>query len=287
MLYWTQMSKLIVIDLSNYIYRAFYAITPLNAPDGTPVNAVYGVLGMVHNLLTKYKPTHVVVARDSSSSESIRKAIYPEYKSNRSSMPDNLSPQFALVNEMIELWGMTQVRISGYEADDVIGCVATQWKDQFDEILIATGDKDILQFVGDNVNVVDTLKNITYGRDEVKRKMGVFPDQIVDYLALLGDSSDNIPGVSGIGPKGAVALIEQLGTVENMLANIDRIGTRRTAEALRKGSQDALISKDLATIRVNLDLGTTPDSCSFVSSSSPALEDFFDRLGFKSWKGRL
>jgi DNA polymerase-1 len=281
------MSKLIVIDLSNYIYRAFYAITPLNAPDGTPVNAVYGVLGMVHNLITKYKPTHVVVARDSSSADSIRKAIYPEYKSNRSSMPDNLSPQFPLVNEMIEALGMTQVRISGYEADDVIGCVATQWKDKFDEILIATGDKDILQFVADNVKVVDTLKNITYGREEVRHKMGCYPEHIVDYLSLVGDTSDNIPGVSGIGPKGAVALIEQLGTVENMIANIGSITTRRIAECLRKGTQDALISKDLATIRTTLDLGKQPEDCSFQLLSSATLEAFFDRLGFQSWKGRL
>lgn len=281
------MNKLIVIDLSNYIYRAYYAITPLNAPDGTPVNAVYGVLGMVHNLLIKHKPTHVIVARDSSSVDSIRKEIYPEYKSNRSSMPDNLSPQFPLVNEMIEALGITQVRIDGYEADDVIGCVATQWKDKFDEILIATGDKDLLQFVGDNVQVVDTLKNITYGRDEVKRKMGVFPERIVDYLSLVGDNSDNIPGVAGIGPKGAVALIEQLGTVENMIAKLDNITTGRNREALRKGAENAILSKNLATIRCDLDLRVSADSCEFRLLSNPTLEAFFDRLGFQSWKGKL
>jgi DNA polymerase-1 len=280
------MSKLIVIDLSNYIYRAFYAITPLNAPDGTPVNAVYGVLGMVHNLLTKYQPTHVVVARDSGSAESIRKTIYPEYKSNRASMPDNLSPQFPLVNEMIEALEMVQVRVPGYEADDVIGSIATQWKDKFDEILIATGDKDMLQFVGDNVTVVDTLKQITYGREDVKRKMGVYPENVVDYLALIGDKSDNIPGVEGVGPKGAIALIEQFGTLDAIIAGVETIDSGRYKKSIRDGADSALLSRDLATIRTGLDIGGH-DKCAYSLHSTPALEAFFDRLGFQSWKGRI
>lgn len=281
------MKRLIVIDLSNYIYRAFYATSPLTAPDGTPVNAVYGVMGMIQNLLNKYQPTHVVVARDSSSADSIRKAIYPEYKSNRSSMPDNLGPQFALVNEMIEGLEMTQIRVSGYEADDVIGSVVTQWKDDFDEILVATGDKDILQFVGQNVRVVDTLKNVTYGREEVKEKMGVYPEHIVDYLSLIGDKSDNIPGVDGIGPKGAIELIEEYGSVENIIEGTASIKRSRNRVAMERGSASARLSKDLVTIRTGLGLGNTSAQCEYKLHSTESLEAFFDRLNFKSWKGRL
>lgn len=281
------MSKLLVIDLSNYIYRAFYATSPLTAPDGTPVNAVYGVMGMVHNLLNKYKPTHVVVARDSASADSVRKAIYPEYKANRNSMPDTLGPQFPLVNEMINALGIVQLRVSGYEADDVIGSIAVQWARHFDEVLLATGDKDILQFVKDNVSVIDTLKNIQYDREKVKEKMGVYPEQIADYLALIGDKSDNIPGVEGVGPKGAIGLIEQFGNIENALSKSSEINNRRTKDAIEKHADAARISKDLATIRTLLDLGAEKDETEYVLRSNATLNAFFDRLGFKSWKGRF
>lgn len=280
-------TKLIVIDLSNFIYRAFYATSPLNAPDGTQVNAVYGLMGMIKNLLDKYKPTHVVVARDSASVDSVRKALYPDYKANRSSMPDLLSPQFPLINEMIEGLGMTQIRISAYEADDVIGCIATQWKDKFDEILIATGDKDMLQFVDGNVTIVDTLKGIVYDRESVKKKMGVYPEHIVDYLSLVGDTSDNIPGVEGIGPKGAVSLIETYNTVESMLENLDTMTNKRCKEALAKNRESALISKQLVRIVTDLDLMRSPDECSYTLHMSPELLAFFERLNFKSWIGRF
>lgn len=280
-------NKLLVIDLSNFIYRAFYATSPLTAPDGSHINAVYGVMGMVHNLLNKYKPTHVLVARDSASADSVRKALYPEYKANRSAMPDLLSAQFALVNEMIDALEMVQVRVSGQEADDVIGSVCCQWKTLFDEILVATGDKDMLQFVVDNVSIVDTMKNIVYDREKVKTKMNVYPEQIVDYLALIGDNSDNIPGVEGIGPKGAVALIEEYGTVEKMLESLDSITNKRCREALSKNRDSAILSKQLVKIVTDLDLNKTPVDCSYVLHSTPELHAFFTRLGFKSWLGRF
>ena len=280
-------TKLIVIDLSNFIYRAFYATTPLSAPDGTQVNAVYGLMGMIKNLLDKYKPTHVIVARDSASVDSVRKALYPEYKSNRNSMPDNLAPQFPLINEMIEALEMVQIRIPAYEADDVIGCVATQWKDKFDEILVATGDKDMLQFVGDNVSVVDTLKGVIYDKEKVKEKMGVYPEHIVDYLSLIGDKSDNVPGVEGIGPKGAIALIEEYKTVESMLDNLDSITNKRCKEALMKNRESALISKKLVKIVTDLNLMKSPDECLFKLHMTSELLTLFEGLNFKSWIGRF
>jgi DNA polymerase-1 len=281
------LSKLLVIDLSNFIYRAFYATEPLTAPDGTPVNATYGLMKMLNQILVKYQPTHVLVARDSASVDSIRVELFPEYKGTRSSMPDNLSPQFPLIKEMIEGLELIQVCISRYEADDVIGSVATQWKDKFDEILIATGDKDMLQFVGGNVKVVDTMKNIEYGREEVKTKMGVYPEQIVDYLSLVGDTSDNIPGVAGIGPKGAIALIEEYGTVERIIERMDGIKSGRAKTSMQTGRDSAILSKNLVTIRTELDLGVNPEDCKYQLHSTDKLNAFFDRLGFKSFKGRF
>lgn len=281
------MTKLIVIDLSNFIYRAFYATNPLTAPDGTQVNAVYGLMGMIKNLLDKYQPTHVVIARDSSSADSMRKALYPEYKNNRSSMPDTLSSQFSLVNEMMQALEMVQIRIPQYEADDVIGSIATQWKDKFDEILIATGDKDMLQFVEGNVAVVDTLKGIIYDREKVKTKMGVYPEYIVDYLSLVGDKSDNIPGVEGVGPKGAISLLEEFKNVESILDNVDSISNKRCKEALMKNRESALISKKLVKIVTDLDLVRSPDECSYTLHSTPELLALFQRLNFKSWIGRF
>jgi DNA polymerase-1 len=281
------MSRLLVIDLSNFVYRAFYATEQLTAPDGTPVNAVYGLMKMLNQILVKYEPTHVLVARDSASVDSFRVQMFPEYKGTRSDMPDNLSVQFPLIHEMIRGLELTQVCISGYEADDIIGSVATQWKDKFDEILIATGDKDMLQFVDGNVKVVDTMKNITYGREEVKTKMGVYPEKIVDYLSLIGDTSDNIPGVEGIGPKGAIALIEEYGTLENVIDSVGSIKSKRYQVSIQNGRDAAILSKNLVEIRTNLDLGKTPEESEYKLHSTPALDAMFDRLNFKSFKGRF
>lgn len=204
------MKKLIIIDISNFIFRAFFAIRPLHAPDGTPVNAVYGVLSMLHNMIVKYQPTHILVARDTKEG-SFRKEIFKDYKANRSEPPDELIPQFALVDELIAALGLPEIKAANYEADDIIGSVALQWKKDFDEILIASGDKDLMQFVDGPIKMLDTMKEKIYSREDVKDKMGVYPEEIVDYLSLIGDSSDNIPGVDGIGPKGARGSLKNTG----------------------------------------------------------------------------
>ncbi len=278
------MKKLIIIDISNYIFRAYFAIRPLHAPDGTPVNAVYGVLSMIHNLITKYKPTHILVARDTKEG-SFRKDIYPEYKANRSEPPDELIPQFPLVDELVKVLGLPEIKMPNYEADDIIGSACVQWKNDFDEILIASGDKDLMQFVGGPIKMLDTMKEKTYGREDVKDKMGVYPEQIVDFLSLVGDTSDNIPGVAGIGPKGAQNLLEEFGNLENILQNVSNIRNKRSQTALTANTEMAALSKKLVEIFCELDLKQIDTSYRLRVSSE--VEDFLNRLGFRSWLAKL
>lgn len=280
------MKKLIIIDISNYIFRAFFAIRPLHAPDGTPVNAVYGVLSMIHNMIVKYKPTHILVAKDTKEG-SFRKEIYVEYKANRSEPPDELVPQFALVDELITVLGLPEIKMARYEADDVIGSVACQWKDQFDEILIASGDKDLMQFVDGPIKMLDTMKEKIYSREDVKEKMGVYPEQIVDYLSLIGDTSDNIPGVPGIGPKGAQNLLEEYGTLEKVIENKAAIKNKRCQTALNEHTDKAIISKELAKIVTDLKLAFDHDQAAFRLQVTPGLEAFFEKVGFRSWLAKL
>ncbi len=280
------MKKLIIIDISNYIFRAFFAIRPLHAPDGTPVNAVYGVLSMVHNLIQKYQPTHILVARDTKEG-SFRKEIDPNYKANRSDPPDELIPQFALVDELVKCLRLPEIKMVNYEADDVIGSVAVQWKKEFDEILIASGDKDLMQFVEGPVKMLDTMKEKTYSREDVKDKMGVYPEQIVDFLSLIGDTSDNIPGVAGIGPKGAQNLIEEFGSLENILANIPNIKNKRSQTALDSHQANAVLSKKLVQIVTDLKLPHEAVNSDFRLALTPELEIFLDRLGFRTWITKL
>jgi DNA polymerase-1 len=280
------MKRLIIIDVSNFIFRAFFAIRPLHAPDGTPVNAVYGVLSMFHNMILKHQPTHLIIAKDTKEG-SFRKEIFTDYKANRSEPPDDLIPQFALVEELIHVLGIPEIRIPRYEADDIIGSVAIQWKNEFDEILIASGDKDLMQFVDGPIKMLDTMKDKVYEREDVKDKMGVYPEQIVDYLSLIGDSSDNIPGVPGIGPKGAQNLLEEFGTLEKVLEHVENIKNKRCQTALLAHKDLALISKELAKIVTDLKLKFSAEDVSYKLKLNSEVESFLERLGFRSWLSKL
>ena len=200
--------RLIIVDVSNFIFRAFFAIRPLNAPDGTPVNAVYGMFTMLLKLLADHQPTHIFLARDTKGG-SFRNQLYDQYKANRSAPPEDLIPQFALIDKLISRMNLPTFSHDNFEADDIIGSACVQWKDQFDEIFIASGDKDLMQFVGGNTKLLDTMKDKLYSPDDVEEKMGVRPEQIVDYLSIVGDASDNIPGMKGIGAVGAAKLLKE------------------------------------------------------------------------------
>lgn len=280
------MKRLIVVDISSFIFRAFFAIRPMNTPDGIPVNAVYGVLSMLMKLLQGHSPTHVVLARDLSGN-TFRNELYPEYKANRGAPPEELVPQFGLIETLIEKMQIPSRFAENYEADDLIGAYVTQFKDQFDEILIASGDKDLMQFVGGNVKMIDTMKDKIFGREEVYEKMGVYPEQIVDYLSLLGDSSDNIPGVKGIGAKGAAGLLAEYGTLDKIIENLENISNKRAKTALEKNLDDAYLSRKLTTIVTDLELNHGADDLRYTLEAHDDLMSFLDQLNFKTLKSKI
>lgn len=278
--------KLIIVDISSFIFRAFFAIRPMHRPDGTPVNAVYGVLSMLMKLINAYQPSHIVLARDTSGG-SFRNEIYPEYKANRGAPPDELVPQFELINTLIEKMGIPNKAMPNYEADDIIGSMAVQYKDAFDEVLIASGDKDLMQFVDDKVKMLDTMKDKIYGREEVHEKMGVWPEQIMDYLSLLGDSSDNIPGVKGIGAKGASKLLEEYKDLDTIIENLENLSNKRAKTSLEKGVEDAHLSRKLVEIVQDLELGLTPADLQYALEPNDELLEYLEELNFKTIKNKL
>ena len=280
------MKRLIIVDISSFIFRAFYAIRPMTSPKGIPVNAVYGTLTFVRNRFRNYTPTQEVLARDVSGG-SFRNEKYDQYKANRGAPPDDLIPQFALIEELIQKMEIPALGIKNYEADDVIGAFAVQFEKDFDEILIASGDKDLMQFVKGPTKMVDTMKDIIYGREEVYTKMGVYPEQIVDFLSLLGDSSDNIPGVKGIGAKGAAKLLAEFETLDNIFKNLDTLTNKRAKTALEKHGQDAHLSKELVTIVTDLELGFDVDGLQYSLEGHEGFLDFLDELNFQSIKSKV
>ncbi|MEK6624788.1 MAG: DNA polymerase I, partial [Bdellovibrionota bacterium] len=280
------MKKLFIIDISNFIFRAFYAIRPLSAPDKTPVNAVYGVWQMLYKLLADYKPTHVFVARDTKR-QTFRHEIYPEYKANRTDPPEDLRPQFSLVFELVEKMHLPMFGLENYEADDLIGSAVMQWKDYFDEVVIVSSDKDLMQFIDEKVKQLDTMKDQLYDRRDVFEKMGVWPEQVVDYLSLVGDSSDNIPGVAGIGAKGAAKLLAEYGSLENLIAHVPVLSSPKIKIALTEHLNDALLSKKLVSIKIQAPLGHRPEETQYFFKSDDALAEYLRRLGFNSALAKL
>jgi DNA polymerase-1 len=273
--------RLIIVDVSNFIFRAFFAIRPMHSPEGVPTNAVYGMLTMLLKLLSDHRPTHVFLARDTKGG-SFRNELYEAYKANRSEPPEDLIPQFALIDQLIQKMNLPTFSHENFEADDIIGSACVQWKEQFDEILIASGDKDLMQFVGGGVKLLDTMKDKIYLPDDVEEKMGVRPEQIVDYLSIVGDTSDNIPGMKGIGAVGAAKLLKEYGTLENIIANRDQLKGKKTIEAFTEHLEAGLLSKKLVQIVTDVDLGHSPDETAVSFYPTNELSDFLKDLGFKS-----
>ena len=246
-----QSNRLILVDGSGYIFRAYYALPPMYRDDGTPVNAVFGFTKMLLKLVNDLKPEYIAVIFDAGR-KTFRNDIYADYKANRGEPPEELIPQFDLVRQATKALNLPLCEISGYEADDVIATFAKAACNQGQDCLIVSSDKDLMQLVNDQVKLLDPIKNIIIGDEEVQQKFGVLPKRVVDVQALAGDSSDNVPGVPGIGIKTAAELINQYGNLEQLLANANNIKQPKRREALVQFADQARISQQLVQLRTDV-----------------------------------
>ncbi len=273
---------LYLVDISSFIFRAFFAIRSLTNKKGEPTNAIYGVANMLAKLLQEEKARHVGIVYDSKS-PSFRKQMYAEYKANRSDAPPDLIPQFDKIEHLIRCMGLPSFRQDGVEADDVIATLAVEWcrQDARNRVIVVTGDKDLMQLADSQVKIWDTMINKTYGPAEVKEKFGVEPRQIRDYLALIGDSSDNIPGVPSIGPKSAVDLLGSYGDLESILmAARDGKIPGKKGEVLRNYVADARLSAELATLKMDCAVELIESQVRYDFHVSPECADFLRELDF-------
>ncbi len=243
---------LYLVDGSSYIYRAYYAIRHLSSPTGHPTNAIYGFIQMLLKLLKDYNPQHVAVVFDAGRT-TFRTEMYPEYKANRAAMPDDLRVQMEPIREVVRAFNIPTLELQGYEADDIIGALAGRFAAQGGKVVVVTGDKDLMQIVTDQVTLLDTMKGKESGIAEVIERFGVGPELVTDILGLAGDSSDNIPGVPGIGEKTATKLIQEFGSLDQLLERADEV-KGKNGEKLREFREQALLSRRLATIECNVPL---------------------------------
>lgn len=245
------MRSLYIVDINSLMFRAYYGIKHnLTTADGQPIKAVYGVVKMLNSIIKKNHPTEMVIAYDSQT-QLLRKQFYHEYKANRHETPDDLKSQFPILKKFVQISQLQSFEEDGYEADDLIGSLACHYQDQFDQIAIVTGDKDLMQLVNETVVIYDGMKQKIYDVDGVYEKFGVYPNQIKDYLSMVGDTSDNVPGVKGIGAKGASALLKQFGTLEGIYRNVALVKGKKK-DNLIEGEQNAFLSQKLISLAMDL-----------------------------------
>src|SRR5690554_6214933 len=282
------MSKtILLIDGNSLINRAYYAIPPLTTAGGEPTNGVYGFLLMLFRMLDDYSPDDVYVAFDVSA-PTFRHKQYDQYKATRTGMPEDLRPQLGTLKEVLDALGIARLELEGYEADDVLGTTARKAEEAGHRVFIVTGDRDALQLISEQTKVVLTKRGIreTLVVDEevLKEEFSVTPSQVRDLKGLMGDSSDNIPGVPGVGEKTALKLLQQFPTIEEIYANLDQI-KGKLKERLADNRDQAFLSKDLATIRC--DVPITVDFEKKLSQDNERLRELFTRLEFSTFMERL
>jgi DNA polymerase-1 len=280
-----QGGPLILVDGSSYLYRAFHAMPALTNSRGEPTGAVYGVVNMLRRMLSEYDTEHLAVVFDAKG-KTFRDDIYPEYKAHRPPMPDELAAQIEPIHDIIRALGLPLIQIQGVEADDVIGTLARAAAAEGRETVISTGDKDMAQLVDGHVRLVDTMKDAEYDHDAVVAKFGVTPQQIVDYLALVGDTSDNIPGVPGVGPKTAAKWLQEYGSLDEIVAHANDV-PGKAGDSLRASLNHLPMARRLATIKCDVDLKSTPQDLRRAPPDNARLRELFARFEFKSWLAEL
>ena len=271
---------LYLVDGSSYIYRAYYAIRHLSSPTGFPTNAIYGFTQMLLKLLKDYKPQHVAVVFDAGRT-TFRTEMYPDYKANRAAMPDDLRMQMEPIRDVVKAFNIPSLELQGYEADDIIGALAGRFAARGGKVVVVTGDKDLMQIVTDHVTLLDTMKGKESGIAEVVERFGVGPELVTDILGLAGDSSDNIPGVPGIGEKTATKLIVEFGSLDQLLERANEV-KGKNGEKLREFREQALLSRRLATIECNVPLEVALETLTVQEPDQETLNSIFKKFGFTS-----
>ncbi len=277
--------KLYLVDVSSLFFRSYYAISNhLSSPSGMPTNALYGFLSMTIKFLKENEAEYIVYCFDQKT-PSFRTKIYKDYKANREETPEDLKPQIPYIKKLTKTLGIPIAGKKGFEADDIIGSLAVQAKKKY-QVIIVSGDKDFAQLVCDNVLLFDPMREKHYDPEAVKEKWGVTPEQMIDYLAIVGDSSDNIPGVFGIGAKGAQSLLTQYGSLENIYKNLDSI-KGKTVDKLKQSKKEAFLSQKLARIVLDIDFSKVLPTFQIQPRQTEKLKKLLQELGFKTFEKKL
>jgi DNA polymerase-1 len=269
---------LYLIDGSSYIYRAYYAIRHLSSPKGFPTNALYGFTQMLLKVMKDRRPDHLAVVFDVGR-QTFRTEMYPEYKANRAAMPDDLLPQISPIKEMVRAFNIPTLELAGYEADDIIGTLARDCEAKGMDVVVVTGDKDLMQVVTGRVTLLDTMKDKATGIREVEERFGVPPELVIDILGLAGDTSDNIPGVPGIGEKTAIKLIQEFGSLDRLLERAGEV-KGKTGERVREFAEQARLSRRLATIDCRTPVTYQYDDLAVSPPDNTKLATLFKEYGF-------
>ncbi len=272
--------KLVLVDGSSYLYRAFHALPPLSNSKGEPTGAVLGVLNMINKLVKDESPQRIAVVFDAPG-RTFRDDLFDQYKAHRPPMPDDLRTQLQPLLDAVAGLGLPLLRIGGVEADDVIGTLARRGAASGYEVLISTGDKDMAQLVAPGISLINTMSNTRMDREGVKLKFDVYPEQMIDYLALVGDSSDNIPGISGVGPKTAAKWLKQYQSLDNLLVHATEI-TGKVGENLRNELSLLELSRKLATIQTDVALELSPEQLQPRAADTAALREIYSRLELRA-----
>ncbi|MDP7148811.1 MAG: DNA polymerase I [Nitrospinaceae bacterium] len=274
---------LYLIDGSSYIFRAFFGVRQqLSTSKGFPTNALYGFINMIQKVIRDEKPDYLVVAFDSPE-KTFRHELYTEYKANRDAPPEELAQQFPFFEPLVEAYGLSSLRRPGFEADDIIGTLAKKGEQAGLEVSIVSGDKDMMQLISPNVHMLDTMKNKKFVDADVIEKFGVGPGQVIEVMGLMGDSSDHIPGVAGVGPKTAAELIQKFGSIKSLYERIDEVEKKKVKEKLERDKDNALMSRELVTININMDIEFKLDDMKLRKFDNAQLRKMFEEFEFTSF----
>ncbi|NPA52473.1 MAG: 5'-3' exonuclease [Aquificae bacterium] len=276
------MKRVVLIDGSSYIYRAFYALPSLTSPKGEPTGAIYGFIRMISKLLKELQPEYIAVAFDYPG-KTFRHEEYKEYKATRKETPDELKAQIPKIKQILKLWGIKVIEIPGYEADDIIATLAKKAVEKGFEVIIVTPDKDMLQLVNDKIKVLNPVNDELFDKDKIKEKYGIYPEQFVDFLTLIGDKVDNLIGVHGIGTKTAQKLLNQYKDIEEIYKNLDKLKEKQK-KSFEEAKERINLNKKLIQLKTDTPLDMEIEELKKEKTDMTNLKEMFHNLGFKSLK---